>query len=629
MTSDIPGLLPELLPQYEVGEELGRGGFGVVRAGRHRQLGRAVAIKELPSFLATDPTVRARFVAEARVLAALAHPHIVPIYDYVERDGLCLLVMEQLPGGTVWHHFTHGGFTTATACAVAMAAADGLHYAHQHGVLHRDMKPENLLFSAEGVLKVTDFGIARVVGGGETLATQAGEILGTPAYMAPEQAQGLDLGPPADIYATGVMLYELLSGQLPFSEEGGALSIVYRHVYEEPIPLHEVAPQVPETLADVTMQALARQPTDRFPTSEAFGVALGEAATALWGTGWLEQADVSLMAPGPILSSAERPSADMGVQAATGSRLGRRSTAGAKSAARRTVAPRASRVRPSVAVHVRGGGGAQTPMGELVPVRNVIDQPPSALVPGVLAVALLGIGALLPFLGLMAPARPEGLAPGTATVAGTDVAGAAASVDLSEPIEVRLQQLPAEAAAAQEVQLGFSVAGVTLADSSSEALAPVDGGLGASVNASANRYLIGGEVTGELRLLEGDEVVLRHEFPLRPGQLAFLTLPGIVAAVLTFFVVGYAESLLRPLRRGRRRRSGVFGMTIVGAGVGVLTVVVGWLLGGGEPTIRAAVLCALLGAGGAAAVAVTVDRRGRHRRGRQVQSAPPQQPAYR
>jgi serine/threonine-protein kinase len=601
----------------------------VVRAGRHRQLGREVAIKELPSFLATDPTVRARFVAEARVLAALSHPHIVPIYDYVERDGLCVLVMEQLPGGTVWHHFTNGGFTTATACAVAMAAADGLHYAHEHGVLHRDMKPENLLFSAEGVLKVTDFGIARVVGGGETLATQAGEILGTPAYMAPEQAEGLELGAPADIYATGVMLYELLSGQLPFSEEGGALSIVYRHVYEEPIPLLEVAPKVPELIAEVTMQALARQPDDRFSTSEAFGVALGEAATTIWGPGWLDQADVSLMAPGPILASAERPSADMGTRASTRSRIGRRSTGAAKPASRRTAAPRSSRVRPSVAIHVRGGAGSQTPMGELVPVRKVIDQPPSSVIPGVLALGLLGMTIALPFLGLTAPPRAAGLAEGVATVAGADIAEDAASVDLTQPIEIRLQQVPTEVAAAEEVQLGFSVAGVPLPNSGIESLVPVDGGLGASLNASANRYLMGGEVTAQLRLLSGDEVVLRHEFPLRRSDGTFLTVPGILAVVLLFFMVGYAESLLRPLRRGRRQRSGVFGMTLVGAGVGLLTVVVGWLLGGGEPTVTAAVLCGVFGAGGSAAAAVTVARLGRHRRGRQVRSSSSRQPAFR
>src|ERR1700738_3621737 len=137
------------LPEYDIGGELGRGGFGLVLSGRHRQLRRDVAIKELPPALAADPRVRARFAAEARVLASLSHPHIVPIYDYVERDGLCLLVMEKLTGGTLWDRFKQQGLGVESTCAVAMAACTALHYAHQRGVLHRDVKPENLLYSSE------------------------------------------------------------------------------------------------------------------------------------------------------------------------------------------------------------------------------------------------------------------------------------------------------------------------------------------------------------------------------------------------------------------------------------------------------------------------------------------------
>ena len=116
-----------------------------------------------------------------------------------------------------------------------------------------------------------------------------------------------ELGPAADVFAAGAMLYELLSGRLPYAEDGGALAIVYRHVYEDPIPLADVAPHVPPTVAAATMRALARRPEDRYPSAEAFGVAVGEAATAAWGPGWMRQSHVSLMAPGPILSSADRP----------------------------------------------------------------------------------------------------------------------------------------------------------------------------------------------------------------------------------------------------------------------------------------------------------------------------------
>ena len=139
---------------------------------------------------------RARFVTEARLLAALDHPHVVPVFDFVEKDGLCLLVMELLPGGTVWSRFGGNGFTPPAACATVLAASAGLQAAHEKNVLHRDVKPENLMFSSEGVLKVTDFGIAKVVGGDSTLATRAGEVLGTPAYIAPEQARGARFLPP-------------------------------------------------------------------------------------------------------------------------------------------------------------------------------------------------------------------------------------------------------------------------------------------------------------------------------------------------------------------------------------------------------------------------------------------------
>src|SRR6184192_3465583 len=167
------------LPLYEVEGELGHGAWGVVLAGRHRQLGRDVAIKQLPRSFGTDPAVRSRFIAEARLLASLEHPHIVPLYDYVEHEGLCLLVMERLTGGTVWNRARAGGFAQQSACAVALATCAALHYAHQRGVLHRDVKPENLMFSALGDLKVTDFGIAKVVGGAATVDTRAGDVLGT------------------------------------------------------------------------------------------------------------------------------------------------------------------------------------------------------------------------------------------------------------------------------------------------------------------------------------------------------------------------------------------------------------------------------------------------------------------
>ena len=298
-----PSALATALPGIEVGRELGRGGFGIVWSGRQRRLGREVAIKQLPPAFAQDDEIRERFVTEARVLAGLDHPHIVPVYDYVEADGLCLLVMECLPGGTVWDVFRKEGMNPGNACVIVIAAAAGLHHAHVNGILHRDVKPENLLLTSSRHLKVTDFGIAKVIGGRDAMATSSGDILGTPAYMAPEQAVGGDLSAAADVFAAGVMLYELLSGQLPYSQEGGGLAIVYRHLHESATPLQDTAPHIPRPVADVVMRALAREPSDRFATAEEFAVALGEAAVDGFGHDWYSSTGLRVVGSDQVMST--------------------------------------------------------------------------------------------------------------------------------------------------------------------------------------------------------------------------------------------------------------------------------------------------------------------------------------
>jgi serine/threonine protein kinase len=297
-------LVAAALPLFDVQGELGRGAWGIVLAGRHRSLGRDVAIKQLPQAFSADPAVQSRFRAEARMLAALEHPHIVPIYDFVEHEGMCLLVMERLTGGTVGHRARAGGFTLQTSSGVVIAACAALHYAHAHGVLHRDVKPENMMFSSKGILKVTDFGIAKVVGGAASVATRAGDVLGTPAYMAPEQAMGGELGPATDVYAVGTVLYQLLSGRLPFPEDSNPITTLYKHVHEDPLPLLQVAPQVPQRLADVTARALHRDPTQRYPNAEHLAVALAGAGADLWGPGWLTRSDMAISASGPVLDAA-------------------------------------------------------------------------------------------------------------------------------------------------------------------------------------------------------------------------------------------------------------------------------------------------------------------------------------
>ena len=332
-------LLSNALPAYDIGDELGQGGMGVVVSGQHRQLGRRVAIKQLPAAFASDPSARRRFTAEAQVLASLDHPHVVPVYDYVESEGLCLLVMELLPGGTLRSRVTSaGGITASHAVAATLACLSGLSAAHRRGVLHRDIKPENMLFAASGVLKVTDFGIAKVSGSPGTVLTRRGEVIGTPAYIAPEQARGLALSPATDVYGVATMLYELLAGVLPFPGGGDEMALLFQHAYEKPVPLLDAAPGVPEPVAAAVMRGLATEPADRYDTAESFGVALAEAGAEAWGPGWLRAEPVPVMDAGPVIGAAGQPSA------------GQPSAGGRAAAVTRSAAPAGQATAPAAAV---------------------------------------------------------------------------------------------------------------------------------------------------------------------------------------------------------------------------------------------------------------------------------------
>ena len=165
------------------------------------------------------------------------------------------------------------------------------------------MKPENVLFGTGPSLKVTDFALARIIGQDDALASLDGSLLGTATYMAPEQVSGTTFGPAIDIYALGVMLYELLSGRLPYRDDGGPTAILLRHMNEDATPLSDVAPTVPAGIGAAVMQALARSPENRFHTAEAFGIAIGASASASWGPDWLEDTAILVHDSGPIVAS--------------------------------------------------------------------------------------------------------------------------------------------------------------------------------------------------------------------------------------------------------------------------------------------------------------------------------------
>ncbi len=305
--------LAEALPSYEIGEEIGRGAWGVVVAARHRALGREVAIKQLAIHIGRDPEARGRFLGEARSLARFDHPHIVRIFDFVEHDGECLLVMERLTGGTAFQRMRYEDPAPPTACSWTVALCAGLHYAHEREVLHRDVKPENVMFSDDGVLRVTDFGIAKLMSG--TSPTKTGSVMGTPAYIAPEQAQGRPLTPATDVYAAGTVLYEMLAGRLPYDAADSPLAALFQHVHEDHLPLREAAPEVPPPVVDVVERSLARHPAERFESAAAMGAALATAAESSWGPVWESELGRVLRSPiagGPPTPASGAPTAAPG-----------------------------------------------------------------------------------------------------------------------------------------------------------------------------------------------------------------------------------------------------------------------------------------------------------------------------
>ena len=272
--------MSELLAgRYELGERLGVGGMSTVRLARDRRLEREVAIKVLAEHLAEDPQFVARFRREALAAASLVHPNIVQVFDFGldEPSGRHYIVMERINGQSAAEILRERGILPVPeALAIVSHACRGLDYAHRHGVVHRDIKPGNLLRNEEGIVKVADFGIARTMGD-ESSITQVGSVLGTAAYLAPEQAHGEEVGPQADLYALGVVTYQLLSGRLPY-EAQSLTELALKQQREAPALLHKMNPEVTPQLAAAVDRALALDARDRFADAEQMREALADGA---------------------------------------------------------------------------------------------------------------------------------------------------------------------------------------------------------------------------------------------------------------------------------------------------------------------------------------------------------------
>ena len=268
------GQFPKVLAgRYEIREMIGRGGMAEVHLGYDRRLSRIIAIKLLRSDIAGDPTFQARFRREAQSAAALNHPSIVSVYDSGEEQlpnpngairSVPYIVMEYVEGHTVREFLGEGeAVPIPEAVEIVTGVLDALEYSHRAGIIHRDIKPGNIMLTSTGAVKVMDFGIARAVEDSAATVTQTHAVVGTAQYLSPEQARGEVVDARSDLYSTGCLLYELLTGKPPFTGDS-AVAIAYQHVREIPRPPSAVAADVPESLDRVVLKALAKNRDDRY-----------------------------------------------------------------------------------------------------------------------------------------------------------------------------------------------------------------------------------------------------------------------------------------------------------------------------------------------------------------------------
>lgn len=261
-------LIGQTLGKYEIIELIGQGGMATVYKGYQKDIDRYVAIKVLPPHPAQDAQFVERFQLEARTIARLQHPHILPLYDYGSQDDILYLAMAYVQGGSLSDRLDSGAMKLADIEKLLHQVAAALDYAHRQGIIHRDIKPDNILIDGEGYALLADFGIAKLIEGDSRL-TGTGGLVGTPAYMAPEQAQGLPVTGALDIYSLGVVVYEMITGKQPYTAET-PMQIVIKHM-TDPVPnIRTVSENLPPALEVVMLRVLAKEPQDRYATATAF-----------------------------------------------------------------------------------------------------------------------------------------------------------------------------------------------------------------------------------------------------------------------------------------------------------------------------------------------------------------------
>jgi len=294
---------PEKIGRYEVKSELGRGGMATVYRAYDPSFEREVAIKVLPRELMHDPQFRDRFKREIKTIASLEHPAIVPVYDVGEEDGVPYFVMRYMPGGSLTQWIEKGKFSLQDAARIIERLSSALAYAHRNGLIHRDLKPDNILFDNNGDPFISDFGVAKITDS-STNMTGSG-IIGTPAYMSPEQAQGDKVDNRSDIYGLGVIIFQMLSGHQPY-EATTPMGVAVKHI-TDPVPeILKDNPGLPQQTDIIIKTAMAKDPSLRYQTATELAHALSEAAFGKKPTTQVGQAAAAAAGKAPAAGGSRR-----------------------------------------------------------------------------------------------------------------------------------------------------------------------------------------------------------------------------------------------------------------------------------------------------------------------------------
>ena len=259
----------QMLGSYRIISQVGKGGMATVYKAYQSSMDRNVAIKVLPRQLAESPEFAARFQQEARIIARLEHPHILPVFDFGESDGVTYFVMRYLEAGTLKTKMEAGPLSLSEIDRLFTQLAEALNYAHGHGIIHRDLKPANALIDGDGNLFLTDFGIAKLLESASPRLTQTDAILGTPAYISPEQAKAETVNQRSDIYSLGIILYEMVTGSVPFVADT-PLAVILKHISDPLPPPSILKKDIPESIERVILKALAKEPDNRYATASEF-----------------------------------------------------------------------------------------------------------------------------------------------------------------------------------------------------------------------------------------------------------------------------------------------------------------------------------------------------------------------